>query len=184
MYITNDIRYIGVNDHEVDLFEGQYVVPNGMSYNSYVILDEKVAVMDTVDRNFGEEWLNNLRSELGERKPDFLVVQHMEPDHSSLISLILDIYPGILVVADAKAVPMLKGYYGLTDDDFLVVKFAHELGHEQHCTEHTHDRADLENGLDKADAVKDISLSGIFGSDIEGITCNVDCRRLNKISAA
>ena len=84
MYITNDIRYIGVNDHQVDLFEGQYVVPNGMAYNSYVILDEKIAVMDTVDQNFGEEWLSNLRAELGQRKPDFLIVQHMEPDHSAI----------------------------------------------------------------------------------------------------
>ena len=86
MEITKDIRYVGVNDHEVDLFEGQYVVPNGMAYNSYVILDEKIAVMDTVDRNFTHEWLDNIAAVLGGRKPDYLVVQHMEPDHSANIA--------------------------------------------------------------------------------------------------
>ncbi|MBR6614568.1 MAG: flavodoxin, partial [Lachnospiraceae bacterium] len=83
MTITNDIRYIGVNDHQVDLFEGQYDVPNGTSYNSYVILDEKIAIMDTVDINFTEEWLDNMKEVLGDRKPDYLIVQHMEPDHSA-----------------------------------------------------------------------------------------------------
>ena len=112
MFITNDIRYIGVNDHEVDLFEGQYVVPNGMAYNSYVILDEKVAVMDTVDQNFGEEWLSNLRAELGERKPDYLVVQHMEPDHSANIDVFLTAYPEATVVASAKAFTMMKQFFG------------------------------------------------------------------------
>ena len=82
MKITNDIRYVGVNDHQVDLFEGQYVVPNGMSYNSYVILDEKVAVMDTVDAHFTHEWLDNITSVLGDRHPDYLIIQHMEPDHA------------------------------------------------------------------------------------------------------
>ncbi len=85
MEITKDIRYVGVNDHKIDLFEGQYDVPNGMAYNSYVILDSKIAVMDTVDRNFTHEWLNNLEDALGDRKPDYLVVQHMEPDHSANI---------------------------------------------------------------------------------------------------
>ena len=85
MQITNDIKYIGVNDHKIDLFEGQYVVPEGMAYNSYVILDQKIAVMDTVDRNFKNEWLSKLEMTLGERKPDYLVVQHMEPDHSANI---------------------------------------------------------------------------------------------------
>ena len=112
MFITNDIRYIGVNDHQVDLLEGQYVVPNGMAYNSYVILDEKVAVMDTVDRNFGQEWLHNLRSELGERKPDFLVVQHMEPDHSANIDSFLKTYPNAAVVATAKAFTMMDNFFG------------------------------------------------------------------------
>ena len=112
MFITNDIRYIGVNDHQVDLFEGQYVVPNGMSYNSYVILDEKVAVMDTVDQNFGDEWLANLRRELGGRKPDFLVVHHMEPDHSANIDVFLTAYPEATVVSSAKAFAMMKQFFG------------------------------------------------------------------------
>ena len=93
MNITKDIKYIGVNDREIDLFEGQYDVPNGMAYNSYVIIDEKVAVMDTVDRNFGEEWLDNLKEALNGRKPDYLVVQHMEPDHSANIEKLLEAYP-------------------------------------------------------------------------------------------
>ena len=121
MFITNDIRYIGVNDHQVDLFEGQYVVPNGMSYNSYVILDEKVAVMDTVDRNFGDEWLSNLRAELGDRKPDFLVVQHMEPDHSANIDVFLTAYPEATVVSSAKAFAMMKQFFGTDYADRRIV---------------------------------------------------------------
>ena len=112
MKITNDIVYIGVNDHEVDLFEGQYVVPNGMAYNSYVILDEKIAVMDTVDKNFTHEWLDNLQRVLGERKPDYLVVQHMEPDHSANIANFLKVYPNATVVASAKAFAMMKNFFG------------------------------------------------------------------------
>ena len=121
MFITNDIRYIGVNDHQVDLFEGQYVVPNGMAYNSYLILDEKVAVMDTVDRNFGEEWLMNLRAELGERKPDFLVVQHMEPDHSANIDVFLNAYPEATVVSSSKAFTMMKQFFGTDYADRRIV---------------------------------------------------------------
>ena len=121
MYITNDIRYIGVNDHQVDLFEGQYVVPNGMAYNSYVILDEKVAVMDTVDRNFGKEWLANLRAELGERKPDYLIVQHMEPDHSANIDVFLTAYPEATVVSSAKAFVMMKQFFGTDYADRRIV---------------------------------------------------------------
>ena len=121
MTITNDIKYIGVNDHQVDLFEGQYVVPNGMAYNSYVILDEKVAVMDTVDRNFGEEWLANLRAELGERKPDFLVVQHMEPDHSANIDVFLNTYPDATVVSSSKAFIMMKQFFGTDYADRRIV---------------------------------------------------------------
>ena len=112
MFISNDIRYIGVNDHDVDLFEGQYVVPNGMAYNSYVILDEKVAVMDTVDQHFGGQWLQNLRAELGERKPDYLIVQHMEPDHSANIDVFLNAYPEATVVSSAKAFAMMKQFFG------------------------------------------------------------------------
>ena len=121
MFITNDIRYIGVNDHQVDLFEGQYVVPNGMAYNSYVILDEKVAVMDTVDRNFSDEWLANLRAELGERKPDFLIVQHMEPDHSANIGVFLNAYPEATVVSSAKAFVMMKQFFGTDYADRRIV---------------------------------------------------------------
>ena len=115
MKITNDIRYVGVNDHQVDLFEGQYVVPNGMSYNSYVILDEKVAVMDTVDRNFTHQWLDNIQATLGERKPDYLVIQHMEPDHSANIANFLKVYPEATVVSSAKAFVMMKQFFG---DDY------------------------------------------------------------------
>ena len=93
MNITNDIRYVGVNDHKIDLFEGQYDVPNGMAYNSYVIMDSKIAVMDTVDRNFTQEWLDNLENALDGRKPDYLVVQHMEPDHSANILNFMKNYP-------------------------------------------------------------------------------------------
>ena len=121
MFITNDIRYIGVNDHDVDLFEGQYVVPNGMAYNSYVILDEKVAVMDTVDQRFGEEWLANLRAELGERKPDYLIVQHMEPDHSANIDVFLTAYPDATVVSSAKAFAMMKQFFGTDYADRRIV---------------------------------------------------------------
>ncbi|MBQ2919648.1 MAG: FprA family A-type flavoprotein [Oscillospiraceae bacterium] len=121
MFITNDIRYVGVNDHQVDLFEGQYVVPNGMSYNSYVILDEKVAVMDTVDQNFGEEWLGNIRAELDGRKPDYLVVHHMEPDHSANIDVFLKAYPEVTVVSSAKAFAMMKQFFGTDYADRRVV---------------------------------------------------------------
>ena len=112
MFITNDIRYIGVNDHQVDLFEGQYVVPNGMSYNSYVILDEKIAVMDTVDQHFGGEWLANLSAELGGRRPDYLVVHHMEPDHSANIDVFMQTYPDAVIVSSAKAFGMMKQFFG------------------------------------------------------------------------
>ncbi len=112
MFITNDIKYAGVNDHSVDLFEGQYVVPNGMAYNSYVILDEKVAVMDTVDRNFTHEWLDNLASVLGGRKPDYLVVQHMEPDHSANIAQFMNAYPEATIVSSAKAFAMMQNFFG------------------------------------------------------------------------
>ena len=102
MKVGNDIYYVGVNDHQVDLFEGQYDVPNGMSYNSYVIMDEKIAVMDTVDANFKHEWLDNLEQALGGRKPDYLIVQHMEPDHAANVANFLEVYPGTTVVANAK----------------------------------------------------------------------------------
>lgn len=112
MFVTEDIRYIGVNDHDVDLFEGQYTVENGMSYNSYVILDEKVSVMDTVDAHFGVEWLQNLETELNGRRPDYLVVQHMEPDHSANIAVFMETYPEAQIVSSAKAFVMMQQFFG------------------------------------------------------------------------
>jgi len=112
MTITNDIRYIGVNDHQVDLFEGQYVVPNGISYNSYAIMDEKVAIMDTVDKNFNHQWLDNIEKTLNGRKPDYLVVHHMEPDHSANIANFLQIYPNAVVVSSQKAFAMMAQFFG------------------------------------------------------------------------
>ena len=121
MTITNDIKYIGVNDHQVDLFEGQYVVPNGMAYNSYAIMDEKIAIMDTVDQNFTGEWLENIRNTLGERKPDYLVVQHMEPDHSANIDNFLREYPEAIVVSSSKAFVMMKNFFGTDYADRRIV---------------------------------------------------------------
>ncbi len=112
MEITKDIRYIGVNDHQVDLFEGQYVVPLGMAYNSYVILDEKIAVMDTVAEGFEAQWLSNLTAALGGRQPDYLVIQHMEPDHSAAIGCFMNAYPRAVIVSSAKAFTMMKNFYG------------------------------------------------------------------------
>ena len=112
MFITDDIRYIGVNDHKVDLFEGQYVVPNGMSYNSYAIMDDKIAIMDTVDQNFTHQWLDNIQHVLEGRTPDYLVVQHMEPDHAANIANFLEVYPTATVVSSAKAFVMMKQFFG------------------------------------------------------------------------
>lgn len=128
MNITKDIRYIGVNDHKIDLFEGQYTVPNGMAYNSYVITDEKIAVMDTVDRNFGDEWLENLKAALEGRNPDYLIVQHMEPDHSANIALFLNEYPDAAVVGNAKTFGMIDAFFGENlCRNKLVVKDGDEL---------------------------------------------------------
>ena len=121
MNITKDIKYIGVNDHKVDLFEGQYDVPNGMAYNSYVIIDEKIAVMDTVDQNFTHEWLDNLQNALDGRKPDYLVVQHMEPDHSANIANFVKAYPEAVIVASAKAFTMMKNFFGTDFSDNRVI---------------------------------------------------------------
>ncbi len=121
MEAVKDIVYVGVNDHEVDLFEGQYVVPNGMSYNSYVIMDEKIAVMDTVDANFGEEWMNNLKNAMQGRTPDYLIVQHMEPDHSANITRFADAYPNAKIVASAKAFVMMKNFFGTDYPDRQIV---------------------------------------------------------------
>ncbi|MGN1170138.1 MAG: FprA family A-type flavoprotein, partial [Lachnospiraceae bacterium] len=113
MIITDNVRYIGVNDHQTDLFEGQYRVPNGMAYNSYVILDEKTAVMDTVDERFAEEWLAHLEAELSGRKPDYLVIQHMEPDHAGSIPAFLEKYPDTKVVATPKAFEFMNQFFGI-----------------------------------------------------------------------
>lgn len=112
MTITNDIRYIGVNDHDIDLFEGQYIVPEGMAYNSYVIIDEKIAVMDTVSADFGEEWLANLENVLAGRKPDYLIIHHMEPDHSANIDKFISAYPKATIVGNAKTFEMIDQFFG------------------------------------------------------------------------
>ncbi len=121
MTITNDIKYIGVNDHKIDLFEGQYDVPNGMAYNSYAIIDEKIAIMDSVDVNFTDEWLGNIKNTLGERKPDYLVVQHMEPDHSANIVSFVNAYPNAKIVASAAAFKMMKQFFGTDFADKQIV---------------------------------------------------------------
>jgi len=122
MYISNDIKYIGVNDREIDLFEGQYKVPNGISYNSYAIIDEKIAIMDTVDAHFTHAWLDNIQSVLGDRKPDYLIIQHMEPDHSANIQNFVKSYPEATIVSSAKAFTMMKGFFGteFTDNRMVV----------------------------------------------------------------
>lgn len=128
MIITKDIHYVGVNDHEVDLFEGQYIVPNGMSYNSYVIEDEKIAVMDTVDLRFGQEWLDNIAAVLGSREPNYLVVHHMEPDHSANIDTFLKRYPNASVVANVKTFAMMEQFFpGLSIPNRTVVKDGESL---------------------------------------------------------
>jgi len=121
MNITKDIKYIGVNDHDIDLFEGQYVVPNGISYNSYVILDEKIAVMDTVDARFTHEWLDNLQKTIDGRKPDYLIIQHMEPDHSANIFNFMKTYPDAQIVSSSKAFAMMKGFFGTDFEDRRIV---------------------------------------------------------------
>lgn len=121
MHITNDIKYIGVNDHDIDLFEGQYVVENGMAYNSYAILDEKIAIMDTVDARFTQEWLNNIKNTLDNKNPDYLVVQHMEPDHSSNILNFMKVYPNAKIVSSSKTFVMMKNFYGEDFKDNQIV---------------------------------------------------------------
>ena len=121
MFITNDIKYVGVNDHDVDLFEGQYVVPNGMAYNSYVIMDEKVAVMDTVDARFKHEWLDKIGALLGDRQPDYLIIQHMEPDHSANIANFMQLYTETTIVSSAKAFTMMKQFFGTDFADRCIV---------------------------------------------------------------
>ncbi len=131
--VTADIRYIGVNDRELDLFEGQYIVPEGMAYNSYVILDEKIAVLDTADRNFTEQWLGNLAEALGGRTPDYLIVQHMEPDHSASIAAFLAAYPDTTVVGNAKTFAILGQFFeDLNVENKLTVKDGDSLSLGKH----------------------------------------------------
>jgi flavorubredoxin len=133
MNVSDDIRYVGVDDHDVDLFEGQYTVPNGMAYNSYAILDEKIAVMDTVDVRFRHEWLDNLEKALAGRKPDYLVVQHMEPDHSANVAAFMDAFPGATLVSSAKAFAMMANFFGKQwEDRRLVVKEGDTLALGRH----------------------------------------------------
>jgi len=133
MFITDDIKYIGVNDHEIDLFEGQYIVPNGMAYNSYVVLDEKIAVLDSVDANFTKEWMSNLKEALNGRTPDYFIVQHMEPDHSANIANFMQEYADVKIVASAKAFVMMKQFFG-TDfpEQQMVVKEGDKLSLGKH----------------------------------------------------
>ena len=133
MKITNDIKYVGVNDHEIDLFEGQYIVPNGMAYNSYVIMDDKIAVMDTVDANFKDEWLKNISEVLGDKKHDYLVVSHMEPDHSANIKNFIEAYPECTVVGNAKTFTMMEQFFSF-DKEFerLVVADGDKLNLGKH----------------------------------------------------
>ena len=119
--ITERIRYVGVNDYSKELFEGLWPLPHGVSYNSYLVVDEKIALIDTVGEGFEGNFLNSIKSEIGDRNVDYLVVNHMEPDHSALISAIKEIYPNLMIIANAKAVPMLKGYHSITDDEIHVV---------------------------------------------------------------
>ena len=133
MQITKDIKYVGVNDRDIDLFEGQYIVPNGMAYNSYVILDEKTAVMDSVDARFGAEWLGNIERELGGKSPDYFIVQHMEPDHSSSIMNFAEKYPSACIVASEKAFVMMKNFYG---EDFAANRITVKEGDVLDLGEH------------------------------------------------
>ena len=119
--ITNDIKYIGVDDRKIDLFEGQYVVPNGMAYNSYIIKDEKIAVMDSVDAAFTKEWLDNIKNVLGNKSPDYLIVQHMEPDHSANISSFAKEYPNAIIVSTDKAFAMMNKFFGTDYSDRRIV---------------------------------------------------------------
>ncbi len=134
MEITNDIKYIGVNDHQVDLFEGQFVVPDGMAYNSYVVIDKKIAVFDTVDRTFGDTWMRNLKIALDGRKPDYLIVQHMEPDHSANIARFVSEYPEAEIVATAKAISMMPQFFG---EDFVPRTIAVKEGDSLSLGKHT-----------------------------------------------
>jgi len=130
--VTKDILYLGVNDHEIDLFEGQYVVPNGMAYNSYVIKDEKIAIIDTVDARFKDEWLNNVKASLNGLAPDYLIVQHMEPDHSANIMSLIDAYPNVIVVGNLKTFKMIEQFFNKDINNKLIVKEGDTLSLGKH----------------------------------------------------
>ena len=131
--ITNDIYYIGVNDHQIDLFEGQYDVPNGMAYNSYIIVDEKTAIFDTVESNFKDEWLGNIAEVLGDKTPDYIIIQHMEPDHSANLKNFLKKYPNTTVVGNAKTFGMIENFFeGLDISNKLEVKEGEKLSLGKH----------------------------------------------------
>lgn len=133
MFITNDIKYVGVNDHDIDLFEGQYIVPNGMAYNSYIIVDEKIAIFDSVDIHFGDQWLTNIKKELGDRLPDYLIIQHMEPDHSANIMKLVEAFPGITLVGNNMTFVMLGQFFNVPSDvNKLVVKDKESLSLGKH----------------------------------------------------
>ena len=132
MQITNEIKYVGVNDRTIDLFEGQYVVPNGVSYNSYVIMDDKIAVFDTVDKRKTEDWLSNVENVLGGKKPDYLVISHMEPDHSASIDAFLKKYPSVTVVGNEKTFNIAERFFGDIFQNKLVVKEGEELSLGKH----------------------------------------------------
>ena len=130
--VTNDIYYVGVNDHLLDLFEGQYEVPNGMAYNSYLVMDEKIAIFDSVDIKFFAEWLRNIKEVLGERKPDYLIVQHMEPDHSANIMSFFEVYPDTTLVINAQALKMLNNFFNKQPANILMVNNDQELSLGKH----------------------------------------------------
>ena len=134
MKITNDIKYVGVNDRKSDLFEGQYIIPEGISYNSYAVIDEKIAIMDTVDVAFGDEWLQNIKNAIGDRLPDYLIVHHMEPDHSANIVNLINVYPDVKIVASAKAFAMMKNFFGT---DFAERQIIVGEGHTLSLGKHT-----------------------------------------------
>ena len=133
MNITADIRYIGVNDRTIDLFEGQYRVPKGMCYNSYMIMDDEIAIFDTVDARFTHEWLDNIERELGKRKPNYLVIQHMEPDHSANIAAFMDVYPNTYIVSSSKAFAMMKQFFGKDyEENQIVIADGNQLSLGRH----------------------------------------------------
>ena len=173
--ISDKIYYVGVNDDDKVLFEGLWPIPMGVSYNSYVVVDEKIALIDTVEGGFEEEFLSNIAEAIGDRKIDYLVVNHMEPDHSSLISYMQDRYPGLKIVANAKTVPMLKGYYGVHEDDVLVMPEGGELSLgtstlKFYMTPMVHWPETMVTWLEEEGTLFSGDAFGTFGGVVNGIT--------------